>query len=249
MIAFGDIWFLLLAGLVGGIVNVMAGGAKLFVFPMLLAAGLPPLVANATATVGLWPAQLPGVWVFRNTLADDRRGHVFDAIIAAAGAVVGAVLLYALGEAVFMPLLPAFLTLAVIAILFGDRLSKLGLRLAGKNRAVARVLFFLTGIYAGYFGAGFGFLILAAVFLAGESAVHVAATRKNFISVAANTAAVIPLSMTGLVAWEAAIAVLIGGLIGGAIGGKTMTHLPQRPFKFIIAGCGAVLVVRYVLFS
>ncbi len=63
MMAFGDIWFLLLAGLIGGIVNVMAGGAKLFVFPMLLAAGLPPLVDNATATVGLWPAQLPGVWV------------------------------------------------------------------------------------------------------------------------------------------------------------------------------------------
>lgn len=246
MIAFCDIWFLVLAGLIGGIVNVMAGGAKLFVFPMLLAAGLPPLVANATATVGLWPAQLPGAWVYRDTLVDDWRGHVFDMIIAATGAVIGAVLLYALGEAVFMPLVPAFLVLAVIAILFGDRLSKLGLRLAGKNRAVARALFFLTGIYAGYFGAGFGFLILAAVFLAGESAFHVAAARKNFISVGANTAAVIPLSMTGLVAWEAAIAVLIGGLVGGAIGGKAMTHLPHRLLKWIIASVGAALVIRFM---
>ena len=158
-------------------------------------------------------------------------------------------MLYALGEAVFMPLVPAFLTLAVIAILFGDHLSRMGLRLAGKNRAVARVLFFLTGIYAGYFGAGFGFLILAAVFLAGERAVHVAATRKNFISVGANTAAIIPLSMTGLVAWDAAVAVLIGGLVGGAIGGKAMTHVPRRPLKFIIAGCGVALLARYVLFS
>lgn len=85
--------------------------------------------------------------------------------------------------------------------------------------------------------------------LAGESAVHVAPARKNFISVGANTAAVIPLSIRGQVAWDAAIAVLIGGLAGGAIGGKAMAHLPQRPLKLLIAGCGVVLVVRYMLFS
>lgn len=61
MMAFGNIWFLLLVGLIGGIVNFIAGGAKLFVLPLLLAAGQSPLVANATATVGLWPAQFPGV--------------------------------------------------------------------------------------------------------------------------------------------------------------------------------------------
>ncbi len=43
-----------------------------------------------------------------------------------------------------MPLVPVFLALAVIAILFGSHLPKLGQRLAGNNRAVARALFFLT---------------------------------------------------------------------------------------------------------
>ncbi len=241
-----EISFFILAGFIGGFVNVIAGGAKLFVFPMLLASGLPPLVANATATVGLWPAQLPGAWVFRDTLVSDRKGHALDALITATGAVIGVMLLYALGEAVFLPLVPAFLAIAIVAILFGDYLPKLGQRLA-VNRAAARALFFLTGIYAGYFGAGYGFLIMAAVFLVGESSVHVAGARKNFISFGANTAAVIPLSMTGLVAWEAAIALLFGGLVGGGFGGRVMKFLPQKKLKIIVAGCGFVLVARYIL--
>lgn len=248
MTLFSDLSFLVLAGMIGGVVNVMAGGAKLFVFPMLLAAGLPPLVANATATVGLWPAQLPGVWIFRKSLTEDRQGHILDAIITATGAVVGAMLLYALGEAVFLPMVPAFLVVAVIAILFGDQLSKLGLHMAGRNRAAARAMFLLTGIYAGYFGAGYGFLIVAAVFLAGEHSVHLATARKNFISLGANTAAAIPLSLTGLVAWDAAVAALIGGLVGGAIGGRVMVYLPQKPLKWTVAGLGAVLVIRFLFF-
>jgi uncharacterized protein len=58
----------LLAGVAGGAVNASAGGAKLFVFPLLLASGLSPLAANVTAAVALWPAQLPAVWVWRKTL-------------------------------------------------------------------------------------------------------------------------------------------------------------------------------------
>lgn len=241
----GDLSFLVFAGLIGGLVNVVAGGSKLFVFPMLLAAGLPPLVANATATVGLWPAQLPGIWVFRRTLAADRHGHVLDAIIAAAGAVTGAVMLFALGEAAFLSIVPGFLVLAAAAILFGDQLSKLGLRLAGRNRAAARVMFLFTGVYAGYFGAGYGFLIVAAVFLAGEGSIHVATARKNFISLGVNTAAVVPLSLTGLVAWDAAITVLISGLAGGTVGGRAMTYLPQRHLRRIIAACGLILAVGF----
>tara|TARA_R100000935_G_scaffold58754_1_gene97540 strand:+ start:1188 stop:1934 length:747 start_codon:yes stop_codon:yes gene_type:complete len=242
-----EVFFFIFAGFIGGLVNVIAGGAKLFVFPMLLASGLPPLVANATATVGLWPAQLPGAWVFKNTLASDRKEHTLDALVTATGAVIGVVLLYTLGEAVFLALVPAFLAIAIVAILFGDHLPKLGQRLA-VNRAAARALFLLIGIYAGYFGAGYGFLIMAAVFLVGESSVHIAGARKNFISFGANTAAVIPLSMTGLVAWEAAVAILFGGLVGGGFGGKLMKVLSQKKLKIVIAGCGFALVARYILF-
>lgn len=247
MTALGDLSFLLFAGLIGGFVNVIASGAKLFLFPMLVAAGLPPLVANATATVGLWPAQLPGVWIYRKSIRKGLQGHVVDSVCAATGAITGAILLYLLGESVFLPLVPAFLAVAVVAILFGEHLSKLGLRMGARNTTAARALFLLIGAYAGYFGAGYGFLIMAAVFLAGESSVHVATARKNFISLAANTAAVVPLSLTGLVDWRAAIAVLIGGLVGGAIGGNALTVLPQRPLKWIIAAMGTILLLRFVL--
>jgi len=75
-----------IAGLFGGIVNAAAGGAKLFVFPMLLAAGLPPLVANATGTAGVWPSQLAAIWVFREHLRDKIRDLIRQMLPALAGA-------------------------------------------------------------------------------------------------------------------------------------------------------------------
>ena len=72
--AVSDLWLFLMAGVVGGAVNAAAGGAKLFVFPMLLGAGLPPLMANATGTVALWPAHLPAAWVYRRELAVEGAG-------------------------------------------------------------------------------------------------------------------------------------------------------------------------------
>jgi uncharacterized membrane protein YfcA len=46
------------AGLAGGIVTAVVGGASLITFPALLAAGLPPVVANASNTVALTPGNV-----------------------------------------------------------------------------------------------------------------------------------------------------------------------------------------------
>jgi len=243
-----DLFLFLAAGFVGGAVNVAAGGAKLFVFPILLSAGLPPLAANATGTVALWPAQMPGVLVFRKSLPSSPGMLAVDAAFAGIGAVLGVLALIGFGEATFVGLVPFFLVIAVGAILFGDRLTRWMqpiARSAGGPR-MARVIFLACGVYAGYFGAGLGFMLLAAVFLAGDSRIHAANARKNLLAVAANTAAVIPLSLSGLVVWPAAISVFIGGVAGGYVGARIIRRLPERLLKWTIALMGTGLTLIYL---
>mgnify|MGYP000215223230 CR=1 FL=1 len=243
-----DLLLFLAAGCLGGAVNVAAGGAKLFVFPILLSAGLPPLAANATGTVALWPAQVPGIVLFRKSLPAARGALLIDACCVAFGAVLGALALIRLGEDTFVDFIPLFLALAVTAILFGDLLAGWAARLAGSAGGpwLARILFLACGFYAGYFGAGLGFMILAAVILAGGTGLHASNAHKNVLAVAANTAAVIPLSLSGLVEWQAAAAVVLGGLAGGYLGARVVRLLPERPLKWTIALLGTVLTLAYL---
>lgn len=243
-----DLLLFLAAGFVGGAVNVAAGGAKLFVFPILLSTGMAPLAANATGTLALWPAQVPGILVFRKSLPASPGMLATDAAFAGLGAILGVFALIGFGEATFVELVPLFLIVAVSAILFGDWLAKWSRQLAESAGGpwLARAIFLTCGVYAGYFGAGLGFMLLAAVFLAGDSGIHAANARKNLLAVAANTAAVIPLSLSGLVVWPAAISVFLGGIAGGYVGARIIRLLPARLLKWTVALLGTGLTLVYL---
>lgn len=239
------------AGVVGGAVNAAAGGAKLFVFPMLLASGLPPLAANATGTVALWPATMPALWVYRDRLREDRRGLALSLIPALIGALVGASTLIFIGERLFVASVPFFLAVAVVTIVFGEQIAARARRAAERRARGAGVatkaLLFACGFYGGFFGAGMGFMLIAVLTLAGMADIHGANARKNLFAVMINTTAVIPLAMSGLIDWRAAPAVLLGGLAGGYLGAHVVRRLPQRPMRIGVAALGVVLTLSFLL--
>ena len=135
------------AGIVGGMVNSLAGGAKLFVFPLLLASGLPPIVANATGTVALWPAQLPAVWINRHRIAGQGGALLRRMWPALIGALIGAGLLIVASERAFLAAIPFVLVAAVGIIALGNRTATLSARfLPTRYRDVAaKMLIFATG--------------------------------------------------------------------------------------------------------
>ena len=61
------------AALLAGAVNSIAGGGTLLTFPALVWLGLPPISANATSTVALWPGSFGSMWAYRHELAGTRR--------------------------------------------------------------------------------------------------------------------------------------------------------------------------------
>lgn len=238
-----------LAGLIGGIVNATAGGAKLFVFPMLLAAGLPPLVANATGTVALWPALLPAAWVLRADLMEKMRALFRLMIPALAGALFGALALIWSSEDAFLALIPLLLLLAVGAILLGNRAVDIMCRLFPGDRlkAATGVLLFAVGFYGGYFGAGMGFMLIAVLSVAGGIGIRQANSSKVLFAICINTVAVIPLAFSGLVDWLAAGAVLIGGLVGGYFGARLTQLVSEQVLRVTVAGLGLMLTASFLM--
>ena len=64
-----DARWLASAALLAGALNAVAGGGSFLTLPALLAAGVPPVAANATGTVALLPGYLSASWASRRDLA------------------------------------------------------------------------------------------------------------------------------------------------------------------------------------
>lgn len=239
----------LFAGLAGGVVNAAAGGAKLFVFPLLLASGLDPIAANATGTVALWPATLPAAWAYRRELGHDRRGLVLTLVPAIAGALCGALVLIASPEADFVAAIPLLLAIAVTAILLGRRLTVLAERYLPRRTifGAAAALLFCVGFYGGYFGAGMGFMLVAVLSAAFGGDIHGANAKKNLFAFCINSTAAVPLLLSGNVNRVAAVAVLAGGLAGGYLGGRVLRRIPPWLLRITVAGLGVVLTASFLM--
>jgi len=239
----------LAAGFAGGVVNAAAGGAKLFVFPLLLASGLSPLAANATGTVALWPATLPAAWHFRHELTSDRRALVRLLLPAIVGALIGALALVNSSASTFLLLTPLLLLIAVTAIVLGKRLSDLMERLLPQHAVMraAGVMLFAVGFYGGYFGAGMGFMLIAVLSATFGGDLHRANAMKNLFAFCINSTAVVPLLLSPYVDLLAAPLVLIGGLLGGYAGGRVIRHVPAPVLRLTVAGLGLVLTAHFLL--
>jgi len=244
-----SILLFLAAGLIGGAVNAAAGGAKLFVFPLLLATGLPPIAANVTQGVALWPAQLPAVWVYRREIRRELGPLVRQMLPALAGALIGSIVMVNSSDEVFVRVVPLLLVVAVVAIVLGPRTSEFMRWLFPGRRlkAATAVLLTLFGLYGGFFGAGLGFMLLAVLSASTGTGIGHVNGAKNLIAAAIQSVAVVPMIFSGLVDWLAALCVLFGGLAGGYIGARVTRGLPEPYLRTGVAGLGLVLTLSFIL--
>lgn len=231
-----------LAGLWAGTQNTLAGGGSFLTFPALLLAGLDPLAANMTSTVALFPNQMTSAWAGRDLAGGVSRltlKHLFA--ISIAGGAVGALLLLNTPPDFFARLVPWLVLFATLVFAWGSFRSR-PLHGDGMPMPVLALAQFLIAIYGGYFGGGIGFLMLAALTIAGQD-VRMANATKNMLAMAMNASAVLIFVASPLVDWPAALALALGGIGGALVGAWLMHKLPARMLRGFIVCVGAALTV------
>ncbi|TFV98576.1 sulfite exporter TauE/SafE family protein [Oxalobacteraceae bacterium OM1] len=231
------------AGLYAGAQNALAGGGSFITFPALLLAGLDPVGANITSTIALFPSQITSALAGRRLVGDVGPvsfGRMFA--ISIAGGVAGALLLLYTPPDFFARLVPWLILFATVVYAWGSfRRKPLH---AGKGLAAPAVMTMQGGIaiYGGYFGGGIGFLMLAALVIAGQQARTATAT-KNALAMAMNASAVAIFAFSHHVNWAAALALGLGGIAGGLSGSWLMHVLPERALRGFVVAVGIVLTV------
>jgi uncharacterized membrane protein YfcA len=221
-----------LAAAVGAAMNAVAGGGTLVTFPALVALGIPPITANATSTVALWPGTMSSMWGYRAELRGASRWAKAWAVPSIAGGIIGALLLLSTPERRFAALVPYLILGATGLFMIQGPLLKSWL--AARSIALPdgtlalpprRFLAFQlgVGIYGGYFGAGAGILMLAALALMGLTNIHQMNGLKNWGGGLMNLVAVVIFAVSGIVNWPVAFTMAIGATVGG-IGGSLLAQ-------------------------
>lgn len=228
-----------LAAALGAVMNAIAGGGTLVTFPALIALGIPPITANATSTVALWPGTMTSMWGYRAELRGARRWAIAFAVPSLVGGVVGALLLLSTPERRFAQIVP-WLILGATALFMAQRplLARMSESASAKGihepdgtltpPAAPFLLYqLLVGVYGGYFGAGAGILMLAALGLMGLTNIHQMNGLKNWGGGVMNLVAVVIFAASGVVDWPVALSMAVGATIGGVSGSLLAQRVGQ----------------------
>ena len=236
------------AALLAGVVNSVAGGGTLLTFPALIASGLSPLVANATSTVALLPAALSSMVGYRGELTGSRRWASAFAIPSLVGGGAGAMLLLQTSNATFERVVP-WLVLGATALFVVQRpllrwfrrgSATEESRLEGLPKPTLLVAQLAVGLYGGYFGAGVGILMLAALGFMGFTNIHQMNGLKNWGGFCMNLVAAAIFATSGIVDWPVALGMAAGSVAGGYLGSRMAQRVPQQAVRRMVMVVGVV---------
>ncbi len=232
-------------GFLSGAVTAVAGGGSFLTFPMLLAAGLPPMAANITNWVALIPGNAMALAAYRSELVELRHEVRANLLVAFFGGLIGSVLLLWTGEVRFQKAVPWLMLTATLFFALGEWIKQRLHAWRKSNRPLSRrailAFEFVLMVYGGYFGAGLGIVLLAALAMAGESSIHKANAKKNLMVVVLSIAGLIVFLPSGQVVWAYAIPILIASSLGGYSAVFFIRRIPQHAVRKIILLWAVVL--------
>jgi uncharacterized membrane protein YfcA len=245
---------LFVVALLAGAINSVAGGGSFLTLPALIFAGVPPVTANATSTVALWPGTVASVGAYRKELATQRRELITLGTISIIGGLLGAIVLLKTPQGTFVRLLPFLLLVATLLFAFGGKIA-LWVRTQSEKASLPPWLSLLgvtlvqliIAIYGGYFGGGIGILMLALLSLMGMSNIHAMNALKTLLATCINGVAVVTFIIASAVVWPQALVMIAGGFVGGYGGAAVARKLdPLLVRRFVIVVGVAMTIVFFV---
>lgn len=241
--------FLLLFGVAvwAGAQNALAGGGSFLLLPTLMFTGMDAFGANITSCVALFPAQVATGWTGRRLATGVGALSLIGLfVISIVGGAIGAVILLETPRGLFARLVPWLVLFATALFAWGSFLRKPGAANVHLSPGGAGFVQFLIATYGGYFGGGAGFLMVAALTMAGQ-AVRVASATKNVLAGVMNASAVAIFLFSPDLHWYQAVVTAAGATIGGVAGARLIHHIDEKILRVFIIVVGAALTVGLFL--
>lgn len=244
---------ILAAGLVAGILSSTVGVASLVSFPALVAAGLPPVLANVSNTIGMTPAGLSGSFGYRRELRAHPGITVAMLATCAVGGVLGAALLLSLPSQVFEFVIPWLILFTCLLVGLQPFVKRWVRERRGddersgpRNRLgpVTAGFATLTGVYGGYFGAGAGVMMMAVLGFGTDLEFRIVNALKTLALLSSNLVATAIFLVVAQIDWPSVLTLAAGSVVGGFVGAKIGNRLPEPALRVAVVVAGIVAAWR-----
>ena len=243
---------LFLAALLAGAINSVAGGGSFVSFPALLFVGIPPVNANASNTVALWPGQVASIGAYRGQLRNLAWSTVVPLVATGVvGGILGGWTLLITPQSTFMRLVPWLILAATIIFAMSGRVTRwVRQRTASGEHhefATGRGMVFqlFIAFYIGYFGAGAGILILAMLALLGMDEIHTMNALKALLTSVSNGVATVLFIVSHAVYWPETILMIVASMVGGYFGAYFAQKTKPEYVRAIVIAIGLALSIYY----
>jgi uncharacterized membrane protein YfcA len=236
-----------------GLINAVAGGGTLITFPALIFYGLPSVEANATNTVGVVPGIISSLWGYRRELLTQTRWVWRFTISSLTGGAIGAYLLLHTGEARFREFVPYLILFATFLFTFSGQVTRwlqVEAHAVEKSRhavVIAVVFQFFVAIYGGYFGAGIGIFMLAALSVLGLKDIHEMNALRISLGVMLNAVAAIYFIANGLIYWTEAGLLAAGTITGGYAGPYVARAIGVNTVRVFVSLTGFISGIYFLI--
>jgi len=234
-------------GFIASAINAIAFGGSLISFPTLIWLGVPPIIANATNTAAVWPGSLGAVWGYRRELRDTAPRMYWLIVPSVAGAIAGAMLLRVTPAELFDRLVPLLILFATLLFAVQERVQRF-LNVAPEHHgsawfSAAMIFQFLVSVYGGYFGAGMGILMLAALAILCHDDIHQMNGLKNLLAVFINAVAAAYFIFAGMVRLPDAVVRAAGATIGGVAAAGLARRMGRKAVRCAVIVIGFAMTV------
>jgi uncharacterized membrane protein YfcA len=232
---------LIVAGVAGGTISSLVGGAALVTYPALLAVGLPPVTATVCNLVALSPGKLPPL----------NRSFLGLVIASVLGALAGAFVLLRTPERMFEVLVPLLLGFATLLFAYAGRISAfVRARVGDQDNSPHRWehsigVILPVSFYGGYFGAGVGVLLLGVLSIGKPGDYRAANVTKNLVTSLNSLVAAALFIGQGAVLWTPTLIMMAGALVGAFIGARLAQIAPHAVMRVVVVAVGALLTVIF----
>jgi len=242
-------WVILgLAGFAAGVINAIAGGGSLISFPALLLTGMPPVIANATNTVAVWPGSLSSVWAYRRFIAEEKHRAWVLAWPSLLGGLAGSILLLHTPESAFSAVVPWLILFAAALLAAQGPVARWVSRtIPSASQAVPPTLWIAQlaiAVYGGYFGAGIGILMLAAMAIFLPDTLQHANALKVLFATLINGIAAAYFLLAGSVRLPEALLMAAAAVAGGLAGAHLAQRLPAILMRTLVIAFAVVVAGR-----
>ena len=249
-LALWEIGVLILAGLAGGFINVMAGGGSVITVPVMIFLGVPGPVANGTNRLPILAQNISAALTYlRHGLP--RPGMILSlSLCAVPGAIAGALVGVQLPVETFNLVLAAVMGLVLMLMLTdaGRGHAVTAMPLTPRRRLWGHVLMVAAGFWGGFIQIGMGFILLPILNRVLGLDLVAANIHKVFIILLYTLSALWVYGSQLELLWWIGGVMAVGNAVGGWLGARLTLEGGERVIRWVVVFSIAGMMVKLIWF-